>query len=240
MNPAPLIEPYLPPQHGFLKKAREASLLELGAILPSSSAKLSVDLFPVFPPQQMSSLRFFQERCLRRCVQETVARRSLPVWQVHDGGLTAAVLFSSSPLRRSSLLQPAAAESSTVCSYITAAARWFMEHRSLGLDPGNMQTHSVASRHTPKCFRALKGICEAFLCAGKTRHWAVTYSGDTKTNRRLVILQLDAMYFISFCVKRLLCHHIAVSDDKPVCSLSCSPACQHSHTSSFGLQAHEQ
>lgn len=96
------------------------------------------------PSQQMSPLPFLPGAVFEEVYPGNSGQRSLPVWQVCDGGLTAAVLRSLSlsvflsPVSPS--FQPAAAESSSVCSYVTAAACWFMEHKRLRIDPGNMHT----------------------------------------------------------------------------------------------------
>lgn len=141
---------------------------------PSSLEHACVDLFSISPRQQMSSLHSFQERCLRRCVQETVAdagflcdRCAMEAWQLLSCSCFPSVLFLS-PVWAS-----CSGESGSVCSYITAAACWFMEHRSLRLDPGNTRiTANAASFHLvsdPRLF-----ACWTALCGGKTWHWAVT------------------------------------------------------------------
>lgn len=94
--------------------------------------------------------------------------------------------------------QPAAAESSSVCSYVTTAACWFMEHKRLRFDPVNTYTcthghtpwqlqHLFLSPHKPWYF----SMCICVLCLPiflsmslpfmlcallKTWNWAVTYS----------------------------------------------------------------
>ena len=156
----------------------------------------------VSPSQQMSSLQFFQEQCLRRCIQETVSgahflcdRCTMEVWQ-----LLSCSLFPSlySPLLFSPSFQPAAAGSSSVCSYVTAAACWFIEHKRLRFDPGNTNaytcTHTKAtaaslffSPHEPQilaCVCVLNRVWLSILlpmsfalmlCVpSKTWHWAVT------------------------------------------------------------------
>ena len=116
------------------------SFLVYQAWPPVCPLSLAADVLPPFLPGAV-----FEE-----VYPGNSGRRSLPVWQVCDGGLTAAVLLSLSlsvflsPVSPS--FQPAAAESSSVCSYVTVAACWFMEHKRLRFDPGN--THTCTNRHT--------------------------------------------------------------------------------------------
>lgn len=109
---------------------------------------LTADVFHPFPPGAVCE----------EVYPGNSGQRSLPVWQVCDGGLTAAVLLSLSlsvflsPVSPS--FEPAAAESSSVCSYVTAAACRFMEHKRLRFDPGYISTYTCT--HTP---RQLQHVC---------------------------------------------------------------------------------
>lgn len=187
--------------HVTARKARETFSSGLYGSCPSSFEHACVDLFSVSPWQQMSCLHSFQECCLRRCVQETVADAGFPcdrcateAWQLLSCSCCPSVFYFF-------LL------SLVLASCSRERLCLFLHHRRCLLINGAQKSQIRPWQHADTHASQQNGAsfliadprlfaCWTALCATKTWHRAVTNRYDGKTNSRLVILQLDVLYFI--------------------------------------------
>ena len=148
------------------------------------------------PSQQMSSLRFFQEQCLRRCIQETVAgahflcdRCAMEAWQLLSCSLFPSLYSSLLFLPLSSQLQQRAALF-VLTSPLLPADLWSTKDLDLTLAThthAHTDTHTAATAASPSFLLISPGVftCVWIVAACSPPGVSRYYASCTATNLTL-------------------------------------------------------